>query len=62
MVYQLYVFVIRPSTIFASLILSPGCETVSAKKRLSRMQRLVCLGLRGDEHYSWGGSHLHYST
>jgi len=47
MVYWLYVFVIRPSITFASLVWSPGCQTASAKKRLIKIQRLVCVGVRG---------------
>jgi hypothetical protein len=41
----LYVSIIRPSITFASLVWGPGCQTASAKKRQSRMQRLVCLGI-----------------
>ena len=43
----LYVSIIRPSITFASLVWWPGCQMASAKNRLSRMQRLVCLGITG---------------
>jgi len=32
---------------FASLVWWPGCQTASAKKKLSRVQRLACLGIMG---------------
>ena len=43
----LYVTIIRPSVTFASLVWWPGCQTASAKKKLSRVQRLACLGTTG---------------
>jgi len=46
-VHWLYVSVIRPSVTFASLVWWPGCQTASAKNKLSRIQRLACLGIRG---------------
>jgi hypothetical protein len=46
-VHWLYVSVIRLSVTFASLVWWPGCQTVSAKKKLSRIQRLACLGITG---------------
>jgi hypothetical protein len=46
-IYWLYVTIIRPSITFASLVWWPGCQTNSAKKRLSRIQRLACLGITG---------------
>jgi hypothetical protein len=46
-VYWLYVPIIRPSITFASLVWWPGCQTASAKKRLSTIQRLACLGITG---------------
>jgi hypothetical protein len=46
-VYWLYVSIIRPTITFASLVWWPGCQTASAKKRLSRIQRLACLGITG---------------
>jgi hypothetical protein len=44
-VYWLYVSIVRPSIIFASLVWWPGCQTASDKKQLSRIQRLACLGI-----------------
>ena len=46
-VYWLYVSIIQPSITFASLIWWSGCQTASAKKWLSRIQRLACLGITG---------------
>ena len=46
-VHWLYVSVIRPTVTFASLEWWPGCQTASAKKKLSRIQRLACLGITG---------------
>ena len=34
----------------ASLVWSPGCQTASAKKRLSKVQRLACLGIKRAIH------------
>jgi len=42
-VQWLFVFIIRPSITFVSLVWWPGCQTASAKKILSRIQRLACL-------------------
>jgi hypothetical protein len=39
--------IIRPSISFASLMWWPGSQTASDKKRLSRVQRLACLGITG---------------
>ena len=53
--------IIRPSVTYASLVWWPGCETASAKKKLSRIQRLACLVKMGMAHYSHqccGSSHL----
>jgi hypothetical protein len=47
MVHWLYVSVIRPSITFASLVWWPGCQTASANKKLSRIQRLARLGITG---------------
>ena len=47
MIHWLYIFIIRPSITFASLVWWPGCQTASAKKRISRVQRLACLGIIG---------------
>jgi len=46
-VHWLYVAIIRPSVTFASLVWWPGCQTASAKTKLSRVQRLACLGITG---------------
>ena len=46
-VHWLYVSVIRLSVTFASLVWWPGCQTARAKNKLSRIQRLACLGIRG---------------
>jgi len=46
-VYWLYISILRPSITFASLVWWPGCQTASAKKKLSRIQRLACLGITG---------------
>jgi hypothetical protein len=43
----LYTSIIRPSITFASLIWWNGCQTSTAKKQLSRVQRLDCLGITG---------------
>jgi hypothetical protein len=42
-VYWLYTSIIRPSITFASLVWWAGCQTSSAKKQPSRVQRLACL-------------------
>ena len=46
-VHWLYVSIIRPSVTFVPLVWWPGCQTASAKKKLSRIQRLACLGMLG---------------
>jgi len=46
-VHRLYISIVRPSVTFASLVQWPGCQTASSKKKLSRVQRLACLGMRG---------------
>ena len=46
-VHWLYVAIIRPSVTFASLVWWSGCQTASAKRKLSRVQRLACLGIKG---------------
>ena len=43
-VHWLYVAIIRPSISYVSEWW-PGCQTASAKKRLSRIQRCACLGI-----------------
>jgi len=46
-VHWLYVAIIRQSVTFASLVWWPGCQTASAKKKLSKVQRWACLGVTG---------------
>ena len=46
-VHWLYVAIIRPTVTFASLVWWPGCQSASAKRKLSRIQRLACLGITG---------------
>jgi len=46
-VHWLYIAIIRLSVTFASLVWWPGCQTASAKMKLSRVQRLACLGITG---------------
>jgi len=46
-VHWLYVAIVQPTISFASLVWWPDCQTASAKKRLSKVQRLVCLGIKG---------------
>jgi len=43
-----WISIIRPSITFASIVQWPGCQTASAKKTLSRIQRLACLGIMGE--------------
>jgi hypothetical protein len=49
-VYWLYVTIVRPTTSFASLVWWPGCQTASTKNKLSKVQRLACLGITGAIH------------
>ena len=51
-----YVSNIRPSITFTSLVLWPGCQMANAKKRLSRIQRLACLGIMGMIHITPTGA------
>jgi len=46
-VHWLYVAIVRPTLTFASLVWWHGCQTASAKKKLSKVQRLACLGITG---------------
>ena len=46
-VHQLYFAIVWLTVSFASLVLWPGCQTASAKKKLSKVQRLACLGITG---------------
>ena len=45
MVHWLYISIIRPSITSAPLVWWPDCQTTSAMKRLSGVQRLACLGI-----------------
>jgi hypothetical protein len=45
-VHWLYIAIVRPTITFASLVWWPGCQKASAKK-LSKVQRLACLGITG---------------
>jgi hypothetical protein len=46
-VHWLHVSVISLSVTFAPLVWGPGCQTANAKKKLSRIQRMACLGITG---------------
>jgi hypothetical protein len=46
-VHWLYVAIVRPTISFASLVWWPGCQTASTKSKLSKVQRLACLGITG---------------
>jgi hypothetical protein len=46
-VHWLYITIVRSSISFASLVWWLGCQMASAKKRLSKVQRLACLGIMG---------------
>jgi hypothetical protein len=46
-VHWLYVSVIRPSVTFASLVWWPGCQMARTKAKLSKIQRMACLGITG---------------
>jgi hypothetical protein len=43
----LYVAIVRPTVTFASLVWWPGCQTATAKRKLSKIQRFACLGITG---------------
>jgi hypothetical protein len=45
-VHWLYVAIVRPTISFASLVRWHGCQKASTKK-LSKVQRLACLGITG---------------
>jgi len=45
-----YVPIIKLSVTFASLVWWPGCQTSSAKRKLSGNQRLACLEISGAMH------------
>jgi hypothetical protein len=44
-VYWLYVAIVCLAISFASLVWLPGCQTASAKRQLSWIQRLACFGI-----------------
>jgi predicted membrane protein len=46
-VHWLSVTIVHPSISFASLVWWPGCHTASTKNKLSKVQRLACLGITG---------------
>jgi hypothetical protein len=46
-VHWIYVSIIQPSITFASLVWWPSCQMAIAKKGLSRIQRVACLGITG---------------
>jgi hypothetical protein len=46
-VHWLYVAIVRSTISFASLVWWPGCQVASTKKKLSKVQRLACLGITG---------------
>jgi len=46
-VHWLYVAIVRLTVTFASLVWWPGCQTATAKRKLSKVQRLACLGITG---------------
>jgi hypothetical protein len=51
----LYVAIVRPTISFASSVWWPGCQTANAKKKLSKVQRLACLGTTGAIHMTPAG-------
>jgi len=46
-VHSLYVAIIWPTISFASSVWWLGCQTASTKSKLSKVQRLACLGIMG---------------
>jgi hypothetical protein len=46
-VHWLYVAIVRLTISFASLVWWPRCQTASTRNRLSKVQRLACLGIMG---------------
>jgi hypothetical protein len=46
-VHWLYVVIVRLTISFASVVWWPGCQTASTRKKLSKVQRLACLGITG---------------
>ena len=55
-VHWLYVFIIPPSIIFASLVWWSDCQTASAKETLSRLERLACLVITGTRRITATGA------
>jgi len=49
-VHWLYVAIIWPTVSFAAIVLWPDCQTACAKKNLSKVLRLACLGITGVIH------------
>jgi hypothetical protein len=49
-VHWLYVAIVRPTISFACLVWWPGCQTASAKKKLSKVKTLAFLGIMGAIH------------
>jgi hypothetical protein len=47
MVHWLYIAIVQPTISFASLVWWLGCQMPSAKKKLSKIQRLACLATMG---------------
>jgi hypothetical protein len=43
----LYVAIVRPTVTFASSEWGPGCQTATAERKLSKVQRMACLGITG---------------
>jgi len=46
-VHWLYVTIVPMTISFASLVWWPGCQMASTKNKLSKVQRLACLGITG---------------
>jgi len=46
-VHWLYVAIVRPTISLASLVWWSGCQRASTKNKLSKVQRLACLGITG---------------
>jgi len=59
-VHWLYVAIVRPTISFASLIWWPDCQTASAKKKLSEVQKTGMLMYNGsdwyDSYWCYGGT------
>jgi len=46
-VHWLFVAIVRPTISYTSLVWWPGCQTARTKNKLSKVQRLACLGITG---------------